>query len=119
VPLVLSVPPPLTTRPRSLVVCVCQGGKAEFLKKRADAVWALLVGGASVCLVDVRGTGETRPGDGRGRQSAATSISSTELMLGQTPVGARLRDLRSVLKYLRGRKDIGAERIALGGDSLA
>ncbi len=68
VPLVLSVPPPLTTRPRSLVVCVCQEGKAEFLKKRANAVAALLVGGATVCLVDVRGTGETRPGDGRGRQ---------------------------------------------------
>jgi len=124
VPLVLSVPPPLTTRPRSLVVCVCQEGKAEFLKKRTDAVWALLVGGATVCLVDVRGAGETRPGDGRGRQSAATAISSTELMLGQTLLGSRLRDLRAVLKYLRGSKNlaqggIGAERIALWGDSLA
>jgi len=40
-------------------------------------------------------------------------------MLGQPLVGARLRDLRAVLKYLRRRKDIGAERIALWGDSLA
>jgi dienelactone hydrolase len=125
VPLFLWVPPKLTTAPRSLVVYLCQEGKAEFLKSRADAVAALYDGGATVCLVDVRGTGETRPGDGRGRQSSATTISSTELMLGQTLLGSRLRDLRAVLKYLRGFKDIGrpggigAERIALWGDSLA
>jgi dienelactone hydrolase len=119
VPVFLWVPSELTTAPRSLVVCVCQEGKAEFVKARAEALAALYEGGATLCLVDVRGTGETRPGDGRGRQSAATSISSTELMLGQALLGERLRDLRTVLKYLRGRKDIGAERIALWGDSLA
>jgi hypothetical protein len=119
VPVFLLVPPESKDRPRSLVVCVCQEGKQAFLKERVDAVAALYQGGATVCLVDVRGTGETRPGDGRGRQSAATSISSTELMLGQSLVGSRLRDLRAVLKYLRGRKDIGAGRIALWGDSLA
>jgi dienelactone hydrolase len=119
VPLFLWIPPELTTAPRSLVVCVCQEGKAEFVKARAEALAALYEGGATLCLVDVRGTGETRPGDGRGRQSAATSISSTELMLGQTLLGERLRDLRTVLKYLHGRKDIGADRLALWGDSLA
>ncbi len=41
------------------------------------------------------------------------------MMLGQSLLGSRLRDLRSVLKYLRGKKDIGSERIALWGDSLA
>jgi hypothetical protein len=76
-----------------------------------------------VCLPDLRGTGETRPGDGRGRQSAATAISSTELMLGQTLLGERLRDLRLVLKYLRDwsghEQKLDARRIALWGDSLA
>jgi hypothetical protein len=119
VPLVLLTPPERKDGARSLVVCVCQEGKAAFLKERASAVAALLDGGAAVCLVDVRGTGETRPGDGRGRNSAATSISSTELMLGQTLVGARLRDLRAALKYLRSRKDVSADRVALWGDSLA
>ncbi|HKI31617.1 MAG TPA: acetylxylan esterase [Gemmataceae bacterium] len=120
-PLFLWIAPEIKVkdRPRSLVVFVCQEGKAEFLKSRADAVATLLEGGVTVCLVDVRGTGETRPGDGRGRQSTATSISSTELMLGQTLLGSRLRDLRTVLKYLRGREDIGAKCIALWGDSLA
>jgi len=39
-------------------------------------------------------------------------------MLGGTMVGARLRDLRSVLRYLRRRGDVDAERIALWGDSF-
>jgi hypothetical protein len=40
-------------------------------------------------------------------------------MLGQTLVGARLRDVRAVLRYLRGRKDIDAGRVALWGESFA
>ncbi|HEX5272284.1 MAG TPA: acetylxylan esterase [Gemmataceae bacterium] len=109
--------------PLPVVVCVCQEGKQAFLKQRAAAVAALLEGGVAVCLPDLRGTGETRPGDGRGRQSAATSISSTELMLGQTLLGERLRDLRTVLKYLRDwsghEQKLDTRRVALWGDSLA
>jgi hypothetical protein len=77
----------------------------------------------AVCVPDLRGTGETRPGEGRGRQSAATAISSSELMLGQTLLGERLRDLRTVLKYLRDwaghDQKLDARRIAVWGDSLA
>jgi hypothetical protein len=40
-------------------------------------------------------------------------------MLGQTLVGARLRDLRSVLRYLRGRAELDIDRLALWGDSFA
>jgi dienelactone hydrolase len=109
--------------PLPVVVCVCQEGKQAFLKQRAGAVAALLQGGVAVCVPDLRGTGETRPGDGRGRQSAATAISSTELMLGQTLLGERLRDLRSVLTYLRDwsghEHKLDARRVALWGDSLA
>jgi hypothetical protein len=119
VPVFLWIPPELKSVRRSLVVCVCQEGKAEFVKARAEALAVLYEGGATLCLVDVRGTGETRPGAGRGRQTAATSISSSELMLGQTLIGSRLRDLRTVLRYLRARTNIGADRIALWGDSLA
>jgi dienelactone hydrolase len=102
-----------------VVVAVAQEGKQAFLKQRSAALAELLRGGAAVCLVDVRGTGETKPGDGRGRQSAATSLSSSELMLGSTVLGARLRDLRSVLKYLRDRKDLDSSRIAVWGESFA
>jgi dienelactone hydrolase len=109
--------------PLPVVVCVCEEGKQAFLKQRAGVVAALLNGGVAVCVPDLRGTGETRPGDGRGRQSAATAISSSELMLGQTLLGSRLRDLRLVLKYLRDwsghEQKLDARRIVLWGDSLA
>src|SRR5262249_37160640 len=57
--------------------------------------------------------------DSRGRSSPGTSLSSSELMLGQTLVGARLRDLRSVLQFLHGRTDFDPARLALWGDSFA
>jgi hypothetical protein len=101
-------------------VAVGQHGKQAFLKERSAPISELLAGGAAVCLPDLRGTGETRPdGDSRGRSSASTSLSSTELMLGQTLVGSRLRDLRSVLRYLRNHRELDASRIALWGDSFA
>ena len=45
-----------------IVVMVAQAGKAGFLKERSDAIEAFLKAGIAVCLVDVRGTGETKPG---------------------------------------------------------
>jgi cephalosporin-C deacetylase-like acetyl esterase len=120
VPVLLLLPPRKAGTRLPVVVGFAQEGKQAFLKKRSETLAALLDGGAAVCLPDLRGTGETRPAeDGRGRQSTATAISATELMLGQTLVGARLRDLRSVLRYLRGRPELDPARIGLWGDSFA
>src|SRR5262249_22209652 len=83
-----------------------------FLKERADDLARLLEGGVAVALPDLRGTGGTRPGDGRGRNSSATALASSELMLGRTLLGARLRDLRSVLAHRRGRADLDPGRAA-------
>lgn len=120
VPLLLFTP---DHKPDTRVPCVLglsQEGKQSFLRERSVAVAELLRGGAAVCLVDVRGTGETRRADeSRRYNSAATSLSATEWLLGQTLVGARLRDLRSVLRYLDKRADIDPDRVALWGDSLA
>ncbi|MFQ5731693.1 MAG: hypothetical protein ACE5KM_07045, partial [Planctomycetaceae bacterium] len=102
-----------------LVVCVSQSGKAAFLKERADVVAKFLKAGFAVCVPDLRGTGETRPGTYRGRRSYATGLSSSELMLGGTLVGQRLKDLRSVLAVLRNWNLFDAKRIALWGDSFA
>lgn len=102
-----------------LVVAVAQDGKAGFLKHRKADLDALLARGIAVCLADVRGTGETRPGKDVGRTSALTSISSAELMLGRTLAGLRVRDVRGLLRALRARKDVDASRIALWGDSFA
>ena len=117
VPLVLLKPAGADKSP--LVVAVSQHGKETFLKERAAAIAELLESGIAVCLPDVRGTGESSPDDGRGRNSSLTDYSSSELMLGETLVGARVRDFRSVLQYVRSRKDVDAGRIALWGDSFA
>lgn len=118
------VVPMLVLRPTGIdkppaVIAVSQHGKEKFLQERAGPIAELLASGIAVCLPDVRGTGETSPDDGRGRNGSMTSYSSSELMLGETMVGAQVRDLRSVLQYLRSRKDINAGRIALWGDSFA
>jgi cephalosporin-C deacetylase-like acetyl esterase len=102
-----------------VVIGLAQEGKQGFLKHRADMIAGLLKQGVAVCLPDVRGTGETRPGDGRGRRSAATELSAMNWMLGQTLLGSRLLDLRSVIRMLKSEKGIDANHIALWGDSFA
>ena len=101
------------------VVGLAQGGKAGFLRHRPAEIAELLGAGLAVCLPDLRGTGEADADGSRERWGAMTAHSSAELMLGGTMVGARLRDVRSLLRYLRGRGDIDAKRIALWGDSFA
>jgi cephalosporin-C deacetylase-like acetyl esterase len=120
VPCLLFVPERKAGARLAVVVAFAQHGKQAFLKDRSVALAEMLDAGTAVCLPDLRGTGETGPpASARGRTSASTSQSATELMLGQTLLGARLRDLRSVLRYLRGRTELDPRRVALWGDSFA
>ncbi len=117
-PVLLLLPAGKDRAKRPVVIGLAQGGKQGFLKHRAGVIARLLDGGMAVCLPDLRGTGETAPGSGRGRSSAAASLAASEFMLGQTPVGNRLRDLRAVLRYLRGHAGLDGERVALWGDAF-
>jgi dienelactone hydrolase len=100
-----------------IVIGLSQDGKEKFLEESAEEIAALLTQGVAVCLPDVRGTGETRPDSSRQPRTEATAISAAELMLGRTLLGSRLRDVRSVLAYLR--EEMGGTRFALWGDSFA
>jgi cephalosporin-C deacetylase-like acetyl esterase len=117
IPLVLLRPQ--GDKPLPLVVAVSQHGKQAFLKQKGDVIAELLAEGIAVCLPDLRGTGESSPDEDRGRNSSLTSYSSSELMLGKTMVGHCLRDLRGVLRYLRGREEFTGSGVALWGDSFA
>jgi cephalosporin-C deacetylase-like acetyl esterase len=119
VPLVLLVPKRTEGQRLPAVVAVCQSGKTALLRERAAEIATLLESGVTVCLPDVRGTGESGLGSGRGRSSAATSLSSAQLMLGETLVSGQLRDLRAVMAWLRSHGAVDAARLALWGDSLA
>ena len=61
---------------------------------------------------DVRGAARER-----GSRGDSDSESYSALLFGETLLGARLRDLRTVIRFLRERKSM--RRIALWGDSFA
>jgi dienelactone hydrolase len=117
VPVILLTPVKRTGR-LPAVIGLAQAGKAGFLKERADEVATLLRGGTAVVLPDLRGTGETCAGDARGPESDDTNLSVHVQLFGETLLGQRLRDLRSVLAYLRAREEIDARRLGLWGDSF-
>jgi hypothetical protein len=113
-----------------VVIAFAQGGKEAFLNRRGADIEALLGRGVAICLVDVRGTGETAPlssvaaGDESStplwqNASSATSLAATELMLGATALGQRLKDARTVVHYLMNRDDIDSKQLLLWGDSFA
>ena len=112
--------PSLASKPAlPAVVAVNEGGKERFLAQRSDQIKTVLKAGIAVCLVDVRGTGETTSEMRRGLNSEEESAAATEFMLGNTLLGARLKDLRTVLAYLWARPDVDARKLALWGDSFA
>lgn len=102
-----------------VAIAVAQGGKAGFLKHRAKDIATILENGVAVCLVDVRGTGETAAGDYRGRRSYATGLSSSELMFGGTHLGGQLTDLLCVIQRVRQFSMVNPDRIGVWGDSFA
>jgi hypothetical protein len=111
--------PPGEKESLPVVVAVAQGGKKHFLEQRAEEIAALLSARISVCLVDVRGTGETSPDRDAGQYSGRTSLSASQLMLGRPLLSGQLADLQRVLRYLRTRDDVAAEKLALWADSSA
>lgn len=116
VPLLLFRPPSKSSIP--VVVGVAEGGKDLFLTARSSEIETLLKRGVAVCLPDVRGTGETSPDSRRDPENDENMQAVNEEMLGETLVGRRLKDLRTVLAYLEQRPDLDAKRLALWGESL-
>jgi hypothetical protein len=113
VPLLLLLP---QSKPAGVVVAVAQGGKERFLTDRAAELAALLQAGVAVCLPDLRGTGETAsdreeyPYGGNAQQ---------QFDLSRNLLGSRVKDLRTVLNYLRARESLRGARIAVWGESFA
>jgi hypothetical protein len=117
VPLLLLRPP--GPKPAPVVVAIAQAGKEGFLANRTKEIDALLQAGIAVCLPDVRATGETAPAAERADGGPYHRIAQTEFDLGRSLLGSRLKDLRTVLAYLRQRPDLDRQEITLWGDSFA
>lgn len=110
--------PEQTDRHQPVVLAVCSQGKNRLIKERAGELASLLGQGATVCMIDPRGIGESKLGDSHTRRSTATSLASTALMLGSPLPGEQLRDVRMVLRWLRHRQDFGFRPLVLWGESL-
>jgi cephalosporin-C deacetylase-like acetyl esterase len=119
VPLLLLKPSSARGQRVPVVVAVGEGGKDLFLAERSPEIESLLIGGIAVCLPDLRGTGETSPDSRRDSDNTENLHANTVLTLGDTLVGLRLKDLRTVVAYLGGRAEIDPARIGLWGDSFA
>jgi hypothetical protein len=118
VPLILIQARDQRSTPSPVVIALADSGKQRFFAARPDAVSTWLEAGFAVCLPDVRGFGETSPGGSYGPRSIGTTLSCRDQVLGQTLLGSRLRDLRSVLLFLRARRGLD-EKVSLWADSLA
>ena len=112
-PLLLLKPHPNSLERLPIILALAQAGKDRFLVERSTVLAELLKRGTAVCLADVRGTGEVAPA------SSTTSLVATELMLGNTALGVRIKDTRAILRYLSGRQDLNPRRVVLWGDSFA
>jgi dienelactone hydrolase len=117
VPMLLIRPPGESRVP--VVVGVAQAGKERFLSDGAAPIAALVRAGVAVCLPDLRGTGETSPDPDRCDDGGHRNMAEREFALGANLVGARLKDLRTVLAYLATRADTDGTRIGLWGESFA
>lgn len=118
VPLAILIPPHKAGARLPTIVAVAQAGKQAFLSSRPNQIAAYLNAGYAVALPDLRGTGETSPGESRGRGSPGNTLAAGDLMVGQTAIGNRLRDLRTIWRWLKTHPNIDAKRLAVWGDSF-
>jgi hypothetical protein len=116
-PVYLLKPANPAAKPTPAVLAIAQGGKGQVISERGEELMTLLRNGIAICLPDVRDTGEVGHTPSRG--PGAMDLAETELMLGRTMLGARLKDVRTVFHYLAARPDIDAAKITLWGDSSA
>jgi hypothetical protein len=86
-----------------LVFAVASDGIAKIVERRRDLLATGLAANFAIALVEVRGTGASSPGADRGQQGSATSLSATQLMLGEPLLTGQLRDLRAAWRHVRRR----------------
>jgi hypothetical protein len=110
---------PATDGPHPVVVGVSSAGKARLLAERSVQVERLLKAGVAVCLVDVRGCGETRPGRNRLPDGESAYLQYNAWGFNESLPAYQLRDLRTALAWVRRLESIDARRVALWAEGFA
>ena len=109
--------PKIGAKHQPVVIALAEGGKENFLLSRSNEIASLISEGVAACLPDLRGIGELSDQHSRGPE--AMSLAANELMLGRTLTGSRLKDTRTIFRWLAKRSDIDPNSIALWGDSFS
>jgi len=117
VPLLLLKTANIKAPSNKIAIMISQGGKKSLLENRSSQIAALIQEGFTVCLPDIRGTGELKTGTSRGRSSSATSLSSSLMMTGDLRITGQLRDLQSVIAWLRKESSPAIPQFILWADS--
>ena len=117
VPLILLKRANIKAPSNKFAIMISQGGKKSLLENRSSQIAALLQEGVTICLPDIRGTGECKTGTSRGRSSGATSLSSSLMMTGDLRITGQLRDLQSVFEWLKKESSHPSPQFLLWGDS--
>ncbi len=101
---------------KAVTVLLAQQGKAAVARHAGERIESLLQERA-VCLVDVRGTGEIGCDEPRAARGRASGRAATALMVGESILGMQIRDLRSVIGYLRTveMEDVEIEDVQIEG----
>jgi hypothetical protein len=103
-----------------VVIGFAQEGNLRLKRERGPLIQSLLGQRVVVCITELRGIGDGRHGElYRGRISPSAGVAATSLMLGESLLGSRVCDLRTVIAYLSNREDVDQRRVGLWGDSLA
>ena len=116
-PLVLLKAAKIKMPSNKIAIMISQGGKKSLLESRSVEIASLVQEGFTVCLPDVRGTGELKTGTSRGRSSGSTSLSSSLMMTGDLRITGQLRDLQSVFNWLKKESSHLSPQFLLWGDS--
>ena len=90
-----------------MTLIVSSEGKSSILRDHTEMVEERLALGP-VCLPDLRGIGEAATDEEQAPQSVRSSRAATALMLGETSIGLRVKDLRTVIRHLRTREGLTA-----------
>src|SRR5262249_6301547 len=95
-------------------------GPHRFIEAHAEAISTLVNANNAVALLEWKGTGMSRPGDGRGRTSFSASLASSALMVGEPLAAEWVETIRWVLYQRVLRSGFVAQaRVVLGADTLA
>lgn len=117
VPLQLLLPEKVTGKVPVVLMVAVEG--LAVRDKLTDVIKRFHQQQIAVAIVEVRGTGESRPGKSADRTSQRTTVSQTQQLIGGSVLTRQVSDVLVAFNHLKTLKELDASRVGLWGDSFA